>query len=177
MSDDQNIAGGEEHLPSEAPVVPVQAVATAPATPSRTRGLIAAVALAAATGVGGYVIGASTTDSDASAATTTIAITTTAVPQDTPIESAAKSCGVTANVEDNGATIVFDTRGEEDYSGDSFDDVACVLVELDTPSRVTSAMDSTRALDGTLTDSWDVFQARWNYHPNSGLNLTIWISE
>lgn len=86
-------------------------------------------------------------------------------------------CSVTGNVRDDGETIVLDTEGDEDFSGDTFLDVACVLSELGNPDRVISAMDSTRALDGTLEDSWDNYRARWNHHPDTGMNLTIWIDE
>lgn len=50
----------------------------------------------------------------------------------------------------------------------------CAVAELDMPERVKSHIASTRALDGTLEDSWDNLQARWAYHPDEGLNITIW---
>lgn len=34
-------------------------------------------------------------------------------------------------------------------------------------------IDSTRALDGTQTDSWKDIDARWTYHPDNGLRLTL----
>lgn len=94
-----------------------------------------------------------------------------------PIEAAAQSCGVEANVGDNGSSIEFDTTGEEDYSGDGFEDVACVLKALDAPDRVVSRMDSTRALDGTQDAAWEDYESFWNYHPDSGMNLTIYVPD
>lgn len=36
-------------------------------------------------------------------------------------------------------------------------------------------MDQTRALDGTLNASWADYEAFWNYHPDSGMNLTVYV--
>lgn len=94
-----------------------------------------------------------------------------------PIQEAAERCHVEGNVGDEGASIEFDTEGEEDSSGDDFTDVACVLADLDAPDRVISKMDSTRALDGTLDAHWDNYEASWNYHPDSGMNLTVYEAE
>ena len=94
--------------------------------------------------------------------------------QSRPIEEAAKKCNISSNVADQGKTITFDTKGDEDASGDSFESVACVLYALKIPDRVVNKLDSTRALDGTLEDSWDSFYASWNYHPDNGLHLTVY---
>lgn len=94
--------------------------------------------------------------------------------QSHPIEEAAESCDVEGNLQDEGSSITFDTEGAEDLSGDDYEDVACVLTGLDAPDRVISQMDRTRALDGTLDASWDDYEASWNYHPDSGMNLTIY---
>ena len=50
----------------------------------------------------------------------------------------------------------------------------CVLESLEVPQRVVEHIQQTRALDGTQTDSWDDYQARWTFHPDSGVSLTIW---
>ena len=50
----------------------------------------------------------------------------------------------------------------------------CVLNSLQVPDRVRSHIDSTRALDGMQEDSWDGFNARWSYHPDDGVTITIW---
>ncbi|OAV61533.1 hypothetical protein [Enteractinococcus helveticum] len=64
------------------------------------------------------------------------------------------------------------TEGTESY-GASGDEVACVLDELAMPSNIVNRLEATRALDGTQTGTWDGYEATWNYHPNSGMNLTI----
>jgi hypothetical protein len=94
-----------------------------------------------------------------------------------PIQEAAEGCGVEDNVGDNGSTITLDTEGEEDYSGDDDTEVACVLMALETPDRVISRIDQTRAIDGTLDASWGDYEAFWNYHPDSGMNLTLYETE
>lgn len=93
--------------------------------------------------------------------------------QKTQLEEAASTCGDVGEIADAGQTLFFDTKGEDDATGDSYIDVACVLTALDTPSAVIRHMDTTRALDGTQTDEWDDFRARWTYHPDVGMNLTI----
>lgn len=90
----------------------------------------------------------------------------------TPLEAAADTCDA-GRIADNGRTLLVDTQGEEDATGDSMDDLVCLLLSLDTPTAVIDHMSSTRALDGMQTNSWDEFDARWNYHPNSGMGLTI----
>lgn len=92
----------------------------------------------------------------------------------TAISDAAAECFVNGNVADEGQSISFDTEGNDDYTGDAIDDVACVLRELDVPTYVIQRMDGTRALDGTLDAEWDQYTAFWNYHPDSGMNLTIY---
>jgi galactose mutarotase-like enzyme len=51
---------------------------------------------------------------------------------------------------------------------------ACVLDALDTPQHVQDHIDTTRALDGTQEDAWGDYQARWTYHPDNGMNITVW---
>ena len=38
-------------------------------------------------------------------------------------------------------------------------------------------IESTRALDGTQEDSFGDYQARWTYHPDNGMNLTVWTGD
>jgi hypothetical protein len=69
--------------------------------------------------------------------------------------------------------LLFDTKGKEDITGDRLEDVVCVLSKLGIPKSVTAHMDATRALDGQQTDEWDGIKARWSYHPDSGMRLTL----
>lgn len=105
------------------------------------------------------------------------------------ITEAFETCGEVGLVEDDGATIILEGYGdtltelvgEDDELHDamttlglaSTEDQACVLNELEVPMSVASHMSSTRALDGTQTDSWDGYEASWTYHPDDGLNLTV----
>jgi hypothetical protein len=93
------------------------------------------------------------------------------------IKQAAKKCNVTANLADQGRTLSFDTEGEEDVSGDSVVDVACVLLFLKAPSYVITQIDNTRALDGMQRARWGPFRASWTYHPDNGLNIIIYVPQ
>lgn len=90
------------------------------------------------------------------------------------IADAAEECSVTANLVDAEESIVFDTMGDEEYLGDSFEEVLCFLYEVEVPDRVISHMEMTRAMDGSQTDDWDGLIARWTYHPDSGLALLVY---
>lgn len=94
-------------------------------------------------------------------------------PQQTRFERVAGECAMSSAVADHGRTLIFDTKGESDGKGHAMSDVACVLRLLLIPQAVVSHIDSTRALDGQQTDSWEGINARWSYHPGSGLNLTL----
>ncbi len=54
----------------------------------------------------------------------------------------------------------------------------CVVgdADLGVPTRVVDQIASTRALDGMQSAEWDGYSAQWNYHPDNGMNLTIWAS-
>jgi hypothetical protein len=74
---------------------------------------------------------------------------------------------------DDGRTLIVDMKGAEDLVGVTIDQIDCVLVELDIPASVTARMDSTRALDGVQTGTWDSYTATWSFHPDTGLDLII----
>lgn len=76
------------------------------------------------------------------------------------------------SVEDEGTSLIMTSRGDES-PGASIFDIDCVLQALDVPSSVMNRFETTRALDGTQSGTWDEFEATWNYHPNSGSNITI----
>lgn len=76
-------------------------------------------------------------------------------------------------------SLVEDVPGElaaELGAGDPYTKVACVIRALDMPDRVVNAIDTALGLDGTLEGSWDGLRARWQYPPNNGLSLNIWIA-
>lgn len=90
---------------------------------------------------------------------------------------AVTACGVEATagilLGDEGQSISMQTEGTESYGGAPYEDVACVLFELDVPDSVVSRIDSTRALDGRQDAEWDNYSASWGYHPDSGLDIVV----
>jgi hypothetical protein len=92
------------------------------------------------------------------------------------IKDAYDTCGAEsagALIADEESTLIIDTQGDDDADGVDYETVGCLLAELGTPERVTQTMNSTRALDGRVTDSWDSFTASWSYHPDTGLDLVV----
>lgn len=94
----------------------------------------------------------------------------------TVLETARAACAPGSphiTVADSGATLLLDHQGEDEATGASLDDVVCVLVMLDVPTSVLAEMDSTRALDGRMSASWDGFDVSWSYHPDSGIDMIV----
>jgi hypothetical protein len=94
----------------------------------------------------------------------------------TSLEQAVDECGTSAAyiyTADEGRTMIIDHEGEEDAGGASIDELVCVLAMLESPTSVTTQMDSTRALDGRQSASWDVYTATWSYHPDTGVDVII----
>jgi hypothetical protein len=94
-----------------------------------------------------------------------------------PLQVAYDTCGLGSVVDtyllDGDRTLTVDTMGEEEFLGASYTDYLCVLGSLDTPSRITSRMDGTSAMDGQQTDTADGLTYFWKYHPDSGIQLTV----
>ncbi len=75
----------------------------------------------------------------------------------------------TISLEDEGATIVIDTRSEYgDTSG-----MACVLAQLDTPQSITAKMESTTSMMGLQNAEHEGVEYSWSYHPKNGVNMVI----
>lgn len=92
----------------------------------------------------------------------------------TRLEKAAKACSVSGVIDDDGHTLSLRrVAAKEDPGRVSLVDYDCVLGELGVPRAVKDHMGSTRALDGTQTDEWDGLKARWTYHPDDGISMTI----
>lgn len=81
---------------------------------------------------------------------------------------AENSPGIT--LKDDGRTLIFDHKGEEDISGADIEDIACILLQLDIPDSIVSHMDQTTSLDGRQVEEWDNFQIQWSYHPKRGMD-------
>jgi hypothetical protein len=95
-----------------------------------------------------------------------------------PVQAAQVQCLLPADaVSDGGTTVTMRTEGDESPGGVAYqtvDDVICVLLALGAPTRVTDHISTTRSLDGQQTDNWDDYEARWVYHPDDGLQITVW---
>lgn len=93
-----------------------------------------------------------------------------------PLVKAKQACdpgGLGTRVADGNRTLIVNGVGGEDTTGVTIETEACILRELGVTSAVTQHMDSTRALDGRQTDSWDGYKAAWTYHPDDGLDVVI----
>lgn len=129
------------------------------------------------TGVLAPIACGSTDSAEVDTPDTEATASTEADDESTPIEAAAEECGSGmswALVADEGASISIDTEGEEHSSRWTYADVDCVLDELGAPPYVDERIGSTRALDGTLDAEWSDFTAFWTYHPDDGLNITVY---
>lgn len=95
----------------------------------------------------------------------------------TAIETAVEDCGLTdsagVSVGDDGLSVTLQTTGADNSYGAEVAELSCVLYGLDVSDSVVSRMDSTRALDGRQTGTWDIFDASWGYHPDDGVNVVI----
>jgi hypothetical protein len=78
-----------------------------------------------------------------------------------------------AQVKDDGKTLIIDGKGEEDATGAALTAIGCVIERVEMPDSVIAQMEQTRALDGMRSGSWEGYEATWNYHPDSGLNLIV----
>ena len=83
----------------------------------------------------------------------------------------ADSCQVGRAIADGGTSLLLDTGYSDDEV--SMEELACVLIALDTPEYVIDHIESTRALDGQQTGDWGDFSARWTYHPDSGIQMSL----
>ncbi|HIZ36162.1 MAG TPA: hypothetical protein H9815_10315 [Candidatus Ruania gallistercoris] len=91
------------------------------------------------------------------------------------LTDAAEACGSPdgVTIEDDGTTLAFDHRGEDDYSGGDFTGIMCVFTELGMPSRISTHMNQTTSLDGRQTASWDGWEIQWSYHPDRGMDGVV----
>ncbi|MFU8947910.1 hypothetical protein ACLRGF_14390 [Mycetocola zhadangensis] len=93
-----------------------------------------------------------------------------------PIPASVETCEVADNrwitVGDDGASLTMNSFGAESDGAD-LDEIFCVLKELEAPDSVTSLIESTRALDGRQTATWNDLAASWGYHPDDGLDIVI----
>lgn len=75
-----------------------------------------------------------------------------------------------ALLEDSGRTLTLDGAYKYIITERDFN---CVTSAMGVPASVLRKIAMTRALDGTLDARWSNINAFWNYHPDSGLNITF----
>jgi hypothetical protein len=97
------------------------------------------------------------------------------------LSEAVEACDLTdatgIELGDDDQSLTFDGKGEEDVSGASIEDVACLLAELDVPSSVSSHIDQTTSLDGRQAESWGDVTLSWTYHPDRGLDGVLTVTK
>ena len=84
---------------------------------------------------------------------------------------AVEASGIT--VAENGLSVSFDGKGEEDFFGGDYFDLVCIVNELNAPSTVPERFGRTNALMGVQNAEWDGISITWSYHPNNGLDADI----
>jgi hypothetical protein len=93
------------------------------------------------------------------------------------LTDAVASCGLEVasgiTFAEDGQSLVFDGKGEEDYTGGLYTDVQCLLEALEAPSTVWAQMLKTSSNDGQQEFDFDGINVSWSYHPDSGLDTNF----
>ncbi|WP_298040388.1 hypothetical protein [uncultured Microbacterium sp.] len=77
-------------------------------------------------------------------------------------------------LEDNGKTLIIQTKGQDDDPlGVGSLVVDCVFEELPVPAFVQTNIRSVTASSGRLSETWDGYEATFGYHPDNGANIVI----
>ncbi|MBO3090015.1 hypothetical protein [Cellulomonas dongxiuzhuiae] len=156
---------------------------TAPPSSRPTRPWLLPVATGAA-GVligAGLVAGITTLRADAKVRAEETAADEARAARATIVPDAVESCGVTGAegivVADEGRSLTFDMKGDDDLRGANITDVVCVFTALDMPSAVVSHMDQTTSMDGRQSESWGDLTVSWSYHPDRGLDGVLTVAD
>ena len=96
----------------------------------------------------------------------------------TALEEAAGACDHQLGLADDGKALRLQLMEEINDNIDIMawvqpEDALCLFDELEVPDYVRDHVISTRALDGQQTEEWGELSARWTYHPDDGLQMTI----
>lgn len=90
-------------------------------------------------------------------------------------EAAVDTCGVennsSARIGDAGKSLIIDHKGEDDSSGLTTLQLDCLIDALGAPESVSVQMNSTTAMQGRQSATWDGITASWTYHPDNGLDI------
>ncbi|MCC2033049.1 hypothetical protein [Microbacterium allomyrinae] len=155
---------------TEDPAVAPEPVAPAPASKTPLW-----IGLAA---VGGLIVGIMGTLA-VSGIVSSVSSATAQAEVDTRLEDAVDRCKASDGTElgDKNQTLVIDVQGNEDATGASYADQACILEFLDMPASVESHINQTTSMDGRQSESWDGLTIEWSYHPDRGSDMVIMIDE
>ena len=72
--------------------------------------------------------------------------------------------------------LFMESRGNES-PGTSYERIACVLAELETPDSVVRRIENTNSTMGLVKGEWGVYEAEWSYHPDNGLAISVRVAE
>jgi hypothetical protein len=81
-----------------------------------------------------------------------------------------------AKLGDEDQTLTLQGDGKES-DGLPYNVLECYWRALDVPDSVVAEIGATRALDGRQTGDWDHIHASWSYHPDSGLQMVLTLSD
>ena len=85
----------------------------------------------------------------------------------------ASTCAMRDNLSSDEQSIEVDTKGEDESDGDGVASAFCLLRATVAPDFIFDSIKQTRALDGRLEETYGEYRVSWNYHPDSGLNLSL----
>lgn len=88
----------------------------------------------------------------------------------TKLQEAYDSCSSSRiKLTDDGKSIVADSKNK--YDTDTYYDILKIIRKLDLPSSLEDSMNTTNALMGKQTESYDDYEVSWSYHPDNGLDV------
>jgi hypothetical protein len=74
---------------------------------------------------------------------------------------------------EDGQSLNFNGKGDDDFFGGDFSDLKCVIEELSAPSTVLDRMLRTNSLMGVQDAEWDGISISWTYAPANGLDASF----
>lgn len=78
-----------------------------------------------------------------------------------------------AQIAEDGKSLYLNGSGDEDFLGMSSSDEFCILDELGMPAMVKTRMLETNALMGVQEAEWQGITAKWTYHPDNGMDVSL----
>lgn len=93
-----------------------------------------------------------------------------AEPKETKLEKAYDECdpGDAVDLADGNSSILINGA-----TGADLTDVACLMLQLDTPEYIVSEMDNTTAMMGRQHEEDGGISYDWSYHPDNGFDLVL----